>query len=274
MTQTFLTVRSKVLATLCALTTASTLALSAEDTAPAVSQEGAVTSEAMTTRQQYSYLVGLQVGTYFAEQDIDQAVFLEALADVAAGRAAKIQMDKLNTVGPAYEKKMKIAEQVKNEADAKLNTACAEKSATFLEDIKKKEGVFVTDSGLAYEVLAAGAGRMATQEDAIFVNYTGTHIDGREFDTSKYRGPLTASLKGGLIPGWIEALALMPVGAKWKLYIPADLAYGTDGSKPRIAGNEALVFELEVLGFEKSDPNAGHAGHNHAPGDHKGHNHP
>ena len=124
------------------------------------------------------------------------------------------------------------------------------KGNEFLTQNKTKKGIIVTASGLQYEIIKEGKGAKPGLTDRVKCNYKGTLIDGTQFDSSdKHGGPSTFSVNG-VIKGWTEALQLMPVGSKWKLYIPANLAYGTRGSKPSIGPNEALIFEIELLDIE------------------------
>jgi FKBP-type peptidyl-prolyl cis-trans isomerase FklB len=121
----------------------------------------------------------------------------------------------------------------------------------FLEENKKKEGIVTLPSGLQYQIMKAGDGPKPASSDKVKTHYHGTLIDGTVFDSSVQRGePITFPVTG-VIPGWIEALQLMPVGSKWKLFIPQALAYGARGSGPTIKPYSALVFEVELLGIEK-----------------------
>jgi FKBP-type peptidyl-prolyl cis-trans isomerase FklB len=121
----------------------------------------------------------------------------------------------------------------------------------FLAKNKGAKGVKTTASGLQYKVLAKGKGKKPGPDDSVTVHYRGTLIDGTEFDSSQRRGqPATFPVKG-VIPGWTEALQLMPEGSKWMLYIPAPLAYGERGVGPLIGPNATLVFEVELLSITK-----------------------
>lgn len=121
----------------------------------------------------------------------------------------------------------------------------------FLADNKTKEGVVTLPSGLQYQIIKAGDGPKPASSDKVKTHYHGTLIDGTVFDSSVQRGePITFPVTG-VIPGWVEALQLMPVGSKWKLFIPQALAYGPRGSGPTIKPYSALVFEVELLGIEK-----------------------
>jgi len=124
-------------------------------------------------------------------------------------------------------------------------------SEAFLTKNKARKEVTTTDSGLQYEVIKKGDGETPKADDKVKVHYHGTLPDGTVFDSSVERGEPISFAVNGVIKGWTEALQLMHVGDKWKLYIPADLAYGPRGAGPKIGPNQALVFDVELLGVEK-----------------------
>ena len=134
-------------------------------------------------------------------------------------------------------------ERIKNE----IATENLEKGQNFLEANGLRSGVITLESGLQYEILFEGDGKIPTADDEVKVHYHGTLIDGTVFDSSVERGEPSTFKTTGVIRGWIEALQLMPVGSKWKLYIPNELAYGQRGSGKVIGPNEALIFEVELL---------------------------
>jgi FKBP-type peptidyl-prolyl cis-trans isomerase FklB len=123
-------------------------------------------------------------------------------------------------------------------------------STAFLAENKTKEGVVALPNGLQYRVLKAGDGPKPTDTDTVECRYRGTRLDGTEFDSSSRHGGLATFKVAEVIPGWKEALRLMPVGSKWQLFIPPQLAYGTRGKAPDIEPNAALVFELELTGIK------------------------
>jgi FKBP-type peptidyl-prolyl cis-trans isomerase len=126
-----------------------------------------------------------------------------------------------------------------------------EEGNAFLEQNKAREGVTTTESGLQYEVITAGTGEKPTAENQVRVHYHGTLIDGKVFDSSVDRGEPAVFGVNQVIPGWTEALMLMPVGSKWKVYLPSNLAYGEQGAGQDIAPNSALIFEVELLEIVK-----------------------
>lgn len=151
------------------------------------------------------------------------------------------------------EEKRKIEEEkAKVEAEKNLKEGEA-----FLAANRTKEGVVTLPSGLQYKVLKAGDGtNKPASTDTVVVHYRGTLLDGKEFDSSHTRGTPARFALNRVIKGWTEGMQLMSVGAKWQLFIPADLAYGPTGSRPRIPGNSTLTFEVELLGIEGKTTNA------------------
>lgn len=120
----------------------------------------------------------------------------------------------------------------------------------FLKKNHNKKGVVTLSDGLQYKIITQGTGKKPTDTDVVSVNYAGTFIDGKEFDSSYKRHEPATFPVGGVIPGWTEALKLMPVGSTWMLYIPSDLAYGEQGSPPAIPANKMLIFKVELLGIK------------------------
>jgi FKBP-type peptidyl-prolyl cis-trans isomerase len=118
---------------------------------------------------------------------------------------------------------------------------------TFLRDNSEKEGVKVTDSGLQYEIIKAGTGKKPSLTSKVKVHYRGTLLDGKVFDSSYTRGQPAVFPVNRVIPGWTEALQMMPVGSTWKLYIPSKLAYGANGAGSSIGPHECLIFDVELI---------------------------
>ena len=127
------------------------------------------------------------------------------------------------------------------------SSAVKEEGRKFLADNKKRPGVVELPSGLQYEIIKQGTGEKPKATDTIKAHYAGTLINGQEFDNSYKRGEPIILPVGGVIQGWVQALQLMPVGSKWKLYIPSDLGYGDRGAGSAIPGGSALIFEIELL---------------------------
>ena len=143
-------------------------------------------------------------------------------------------------------------EEVRSDLIKKQQAAGKKEGDDFLAVNKGKEGVVVLPSGLQYKVLKAGTGPKPTASDTVACNYRGTLINGTEFDSSYKRGQPSKFAVNGVIKGWTEALQLMPVGSKWQLFVPSDLAYGEQGG-PGIAPNSTLIFEVELVSIESGD---------------------
>lgn len=201
-----------------------------------------------TENEKISYAVGLQIADNFKSQGLDAFIdtksFVAGVEDLFTGQI-KMSGEEINQVLSALQAKLQAEQMKAQEGAAKEN---AEKGQKFLEENGKRAEVTTTESGLQYEVLVEGNGPVPTAANTIKAHYTGTTIDGEKFDSSVDRGePFEASAGGGLIQGWLEALQMMPVGSKWKLFIPSNLAYGMNGAGPQIGPNSTLIFELELL---------------------------
>ncbi|MAT91005.1 MAG: hypothetical protein CME59_00225 [Halioglobus sp.] len=199
-----------------------------------------------TPEQRLSYGIAYSLGQRMAAEGLplDSDAFQLGVTDALAGAEARLTAEEMQAEMQAYQQQAMAKQQ---EAQAALAEANAAAAAAFLEQNAAREGVVTTESGLQYEVLEAGDGPMPGPEDTVEVHYRGTLVDGTEFDSSYNRGqPVTFGV-GQVIPGWTEALQLMPVGSKWKLAIPSDLAYGSGGAGQVIGPDAALVFEVELL---------------------------
>jgi len=216
-------------------------------------------------RAKESYAIGYSIGEDFKQQEIevDTRVLAQGMADAIAGGEAMLSEEERLKVFSALQQRMMEKQQAMVAERQKEIAAQAEKNLaegkTFLEENAKKKGVVTLKSGLQYQVLKEGKGTPPLKQDNVTVHYHGTLVDGTVFDSSVERGEPTTFPVGGVIPGWVEALQLMKPGAKWKLFVPAELAYGERGAGPVIGPNAVLVFEVELLGVnqekEKMDPN-------------------
>ena len=199
-----------------------------------------------------SYAIGVLVGANNTQQlenapggnEMNIEVMAAAFRTISLGEEGKITPEEANAVIQKF-----FSEAGDREAQKNL-----EAGNMFLEENAKREGVQTTESGLQYEVLVEGDGEKPTETDQVRVHYHGTLIDGTVFDSSVERGEPAVFGVNRVISGWTEALQLMPVGSKWKVYIPSDLAYGAN---PRPGGaiksNMALIFEVELLEIIKED---------------------
>ncbi len=170
-------------------------------------------------------------------------IFMAATrAQLATGKAA-IEVEMAQAILNKKSTAKRAELQAKRDAEAAANEKAGK---DFLESNIKNEGVYSTTTGLQYKVLVEGNGPKPTETDRVKVNYRGTLIDGTEFDSTTGKEPATFAVRG-VIKGWTEALQMMPVGSKWELYIPADLAYGKRGAGDKIGPNSTLIFEIELL---------------------------
>lgn len=211
--------------------------------------------EAKSFEEQSGYAIGLSMGRYIAntlerQQELgiklDNQVILKGVTD-GLSKSAKMSDEEIQKALQAYDAKINDLTKVKAEKDAAENQ---KKGDAFLVDNAKKEGVKTTASGLQYQVEKLGNGPKPKDTDVVKVHYTGTLIDGTKFDSSVDRGePVTFPLNQ-VIPGWTEGVQLMPVGSKFKFFLPAKLGYGEHGAGS-IPANSVLVFEVELLAIEK-----------------------
>ncbi|MAS24660.1 MAG: peptidylprolyl isomerase [Oceanospirillaceae bacterium] len=197
---------------------------------------------------QASYGVGLNIGRQLSQEGVDMNADAVAAGIKDALSGAEQQVDD-ETLKAAFEK---LREEQMRKQQA-LNDAAAQAGNDFLAENAKRDGVTVTESGLQYEVLASGDDSQPTPlpTDTVRVHYHGTLIDGSVFDSSVERGEPAQFPVNGVIKGWVEALQMMHPGDKWKLFIPAELAYGARSPSPAIPANSALVFEVELLEIVK-----------------------
>ncbi len=191
-----------------------------------------------------SYAIGISIGESLKQDNLESLntdILVSAMRSTLAKDSMKMSMQ---TAQQTIQQFMMIAEKKKGEK----NLADGQK---FLEENKKKPGVVTLPSGLQYMIMKQGDGPKPAATDKVKTNYHGTLIDGKVFDSSVERGEPATFAVNQVIPGWTEALQLMPVGSKWKLFVPANLAYGERGAGKTIGPNTALVFEVELLSIEK-----------------------
>ncbi len=198
----------------------------------------------------FSYAVGMDIGSSlqpFAEH-IETDKFMAGLGDSLHGKKTQLSGKEKTQIIQAYVKKIRAQREKKHKAEAKAN---AEKSKEFLAEKAKKKGVKTTDDGLEYKVLKEGSGKQPTDGDIVKVKYKGKLPDGGVFDSSYKRGKPATFPVNEVIPGWTEALKLMHVGGKYRLFIPPDLAYGKQGAGSKIGPNQVLIFDVHLVGIEK-----------------------
>jgi FKBP-type peptidyl-prolyl cis-trans isomerase FklB len=197
-----------------------------------------------TLTDSLSYSIGLMVANFYKQQgisDINTAQVTNAInAEMKNGKPL-MDEQQAQQVLMAYVEKAK----------AEKASVAKKEGATFLADNKTKPGIVTTASGLQYQVLTAGTGAKPAATDKVRCNYEGKLIDGTVFDSSDKQGHPIEFAVGGVIRGWTEALQLMPVGSKWRLFVPSDLAYGDQQMGPDIKPGSTLIFEVELLDIVK-----------------------
>jgi len=180
--------------------------------------------------------------------EVDPAVLVRGLRDALAGNKLLLTDDEAKAALTALQSEVRAKEEAKIKAAAVENKKTGD---AFLAANKTKEGVVTLPSGLQYKVIKEGTGPKPAAEDTVLCHYRGTLVDNTEFDSSYKRGEPLKIPVGGVIKGWTEAIQLMPVGSKWQLFIPSDLAYGDRGAPGSPIGpNSTLVFEVELISIE------------------------
>ncbi len=203
-----------------------------------------------TEKDRLSYAMGMDLGNQLRTRsvDIDPAVFGRGLMDALSGGKTLLTEQEARAAIAELQKAMMVKQAAAAKVAGEKNKAEGE---AFLAANKAKEGVVTLPSGLQYKILKAGDGRKPTEADTVECHYRGSLIDGTEFDSSYRRGQsVTLKMKGGVIPGWAEALLLMPVGSKWQIVVPPRLAYGERGAGAAIGPNATLVFEIELVAIK------------------------
>ena len=201
-----------------------------------------------TDAQRNSYAMGADLAQQVVNQGmhLETESFIAGLRDVLSGAGSQLGDEEVQTrvAGVRAQEAARLREE-----RAKPNRDAAK---TFFAENGQREGVITTDSGLQYEVLQAGDGPKPGAADMVTVHYRGTLLDGTEFDSSYARGEPATFPLNRVIAGWTEALQLMPIGSKYKLYIPAQLAYGDRGAGDLIGPGAALVFEVELISIDEA----------------------
>lgn len=195
-----------------------------------------------TNTDSISYAFGLSLGQYLKSQgmtSINYALLNKAIDQSVKGQKTMMDMQQAS----------QLMQNIAEAKSKKISQVEKDKGHQFLVKNKARKEITQTPSGLQYEVLVKGTGAIPTKSDTVSAHYKGALLDGKEFDNSYKRGePLTIPVSG-VIPGWTEALTMMPVGSKWKLYIPSNIGYGDVGAGQNIPGGATLVFEVELLGI-------------------------
>lgn len=209
----------------------------------------------LTTRtQKFSYALGMDIGSKVGPSlkkqsvDFDPALVSQGLKDAMSGGKTRLTEQEAQAVLTEVQTAVNKERQEKMQKAAAANKAEGE---AFLAANKTKPGVVTLPSGLQYKILKEGTGPKPTASDTVSSNYRGTLINGTEFDSSEKHGGAAKFAVGQVIKGWTEALQLMPVGSKWQLYVPSNLAYGERGAGGDIGPDATLIFDVELVSIEK-----------------------
>lgn len=198
------------------------------------------------TAARASYGVGLQIGQQLRESglaELNTDAVLAGVRDALAGNPPAVPVDQIHQA--LREMQEKSSQQLQQQSQQVI-----EQGKAYLEQHRQQEGVHTTESGLQYRVLQQGNGPTPSRQDTVTVHYVGRFIDGKEFDSSIKHGRPAQFPVSGVIPGWTEALTMMPVGSKWELVVPYQLAYGERGAGSAIPPFSTLVFEVELLSIQ------------------------
>jgi FKBP-type peptidyl-prolyl cis-trans isomerase len=230
-----------------------TAAPPAKAPAAAPAQAPAPASGLKTQKEKVSYAIGMEMGKGVKAQglDVDPAILAQGLRDAISGAKPQMTEDELKTVITSLQQEMRQKQMQMQEAAAAENKT---KGDAFLAENAKKNGVVVLPDGLQYKILTAGQGKKPTESDTVMCNYKGTFVDGTEFDSSTQAGkPVPFDVKN-VIPGFKEVLQMMPVGSKWQVFVPSNLAYAERGAGNVIGPNATLIFEIELVSIDEAQP--------------------
>jgi len=223
--------------------------------APKTGPKAAAPLTLKTNKAKQSYALGINVGARFHDQgleltDVDTLILLRGLKDALGGGKEKRLLTDEEMRGLLTQLQNDLR---KKQMDAMQAVSAGNKKAgqTFLGANKEKDGVVTLPSGLQYRILTEGTGAKPAATDTVVCNYRGTLLDGKEFDSSYKRGQPATFLVTGVIKGWTEALQLMPVGSKWQLFVPSELAYGEQGRRPAIEPGATLIFDVELVSIQE-----------------------
>jgi len=211
---------------------------------PVAAAHPAAATPLKTSSDSLSYAIGMSLANFYKQQGIksvNTVLVDKAINDVLKTGKAALTDEQMNMCISGYLQKVK----------SEKSSVAKKAGEAFLAENKKKPGVVTLPSGLQYEIMKKGDGPIPVATDKVKCHYHGTLIDGTVFDSSVDRGQPAEFPVNGVIQGWVEALQLMPVGSKWKLFIPSGLAYGDNAAGPKIPGGSTLVFEVELLEIVK-----------------------
>ena len=202
-----------------------------------------------STRLKASYGIGVSIGKNLKSEglEVDLETLMEGIRTIFSGEKPALEINEIRMAITAFQQEMQIKLAAKRKIQGEANK---KEGAAFLAANGKKAGIITTDSGLQYEVIKSGNGKSPSRSNRVKTHYHGTLLDGTVFDSSVDRDEPISFAVGGVIAGWTEALQLMKVGDKWRLFVPAELAYAERGAGDDIGPHATLVFEVELLGIE------------------------
>jgi FKBP-type peptidyl-prolyl cis-trans isomerase FklB len=232
-------------------TTANTGSIAKPHTATAAKSTQTLTLK--TQKDKVSYAIGMNIGMGMKKDslDVDPVILARGLKDALSGAKPLMTEAEMVSVMNDLRTQMTAKKQAETQRISEANKQAGQQ---FLSANKAKPGVVTLPSGLQYTIVKEGTGPKPTATDSVVCNYRGTLVNGTEFDSSsKHGGPATFPVSG-VIKGWTEALQLMPVGSKWELYVPSDLAYGERSPGAEIGPNSTLIFEIELLNIQERKP--------------------
>ena len=206
------------------------------------------TVELKTQNDKVSYSIGADIGKNFKRQgmDVNLDLLVKGLKDGMADGKLAMTEEEMRATFKSFESEMRQKQEAANKKEGEA----------FLAKNKTEKDVITLPNGLQYKIIKAGEGKLPVETDTVECHYKGTLINGKEFDSSYRRGMPAKFPVERVIKGWQEALKIMPVGSKWQLFIPSDLAYGPRGNGNEIGPNAALIFELELLSIQPAAPKA------------------
>jgi FKBP-type peptidyl-prolyl cis-trans isomerase FklB len=222
----------------------------------AATPKPAEASPLSTQKDKVSYAIGMSVGGRLHDDlsrqsiDADDKLLVQGFQDALSGGKTLMTADEARTLLTQFQAEVRAKMEEKQKLAAETNK---KEGDEFLAANKAKPGVVTLPSGLQYKILTPGTGPKPTAEDSVVCNYRGTLINGKEFDSSYKRGEPATFPVSRVIKGWTEALQLMPVGSKWQLFVPSDLAYGPRGASAEIGPNATLIFEVELLSIQEKE---------------------
>jgi FKBP-type peptidyl-prolyl cis-trans isomerase FklB len=199
-----------------------------------------------SNKERISYIIGRDMAANFKKQgiDIDPDIFVRGLKEVLAGTQSNLSQAEVQDAMMELQQLMQSRQATTQSREAEINQ---QEGEAFLAENKNREGVITLPSGLQYMVLQEGSGATPGKNDRVTTHYHGTLIDGTVFDSSYERGQPATFPVNGVISGWTEALTKMKEGAKWRLFLPSNLAYGAQGAGDDIGPNATLIFDVELI---------------------------